>query len=295
MDNEDIVRHLIKGINIDRDWDRLRNFETLTEGTNAGNQLVDYFTIYERLNTHKKGTPTFYEFVALFGLYEELPHIANLITHCHENGRYLDNDIKQLKYIYNIAFKSITIFKPIRMIEILGRYPSKVGVLDPTMGWGGRLVGAAVRNVPRYIGIDSNTNLQPGYERLVNFLRSKNQTLDIQLYFEDALAHDYSQHQYDVVITSPPYYDLEIYTESQPTITNEGFYEPLVRETYNHLQPGGYYILNISHKIYQFVQTVIGEATEYYPFVKRQRTCPTSLRGNKYEENIYVWRKPPAN
>ena len=27
-------------------------------------------------------------------------------------------------------------------------------VLDPTMGWGGRLVGACVLDVPKYIGID---------------------------------------------------------------------------------------------------------------------------------------------
>jgi hypothetical protein len=292
MDNKEIVSQLLSSHNIDRDWDKLRNYQVLTEGTNAGNQVVDYFTLYERLNTHKRGTPTFYEFVALFGLYEEMPYIANLITNCHENGRYLDNDIKQMKYIYNIAFKSITIFKPIRMVEILGRYPSTVAVLDPTMGWGGRLVGAAIRKVPRYIGIDSNTNLKSGYEGLVEFIRGKNSTLDIELYFEDAVAHDYSKHTYDSVITSLPYYDLEIYTESQPPITNAGFYEPLVRETYKHLMPGGHYILNISHKVYEFVRTVIGEATEYYPFVKRQRTSPTTLRGNKYEENIYVWVKP---
>jgi hypothetical protein len=290
MDNREIVNKLIVGYNIDRDWERIRNYETLLPGTNAGNQIVDYFTLYERLNAHKKGKPSFYEFVSMFGIYEETQYIDNLITFCDETGRYLENDVKRMKYIYNIAIKSINIFKPIRMIEILDRYKCTVGLLDPTMGWGGRLVGSAVKNVPCYIGIDSNKRLKLGYDGLTQFIRSKS-NIEIKLYFEDALNHDFSQHKYDMVVTSLPYYDTEIYNDEQSIVTNEEFYRPLVTRTYEHLSINGHYILNISDKIYEFIRTVIGDATEYYPFEKRNRICPVTKKDNKYRENIYIWKK----
>ena len=43
-------------------------------------------------------------------------------------------------------------------------------VLDFTMGWGGRLIGACAYNVPMYIGIDANKNLIEPYKKMIDDL-----------------------------------------------------------------------------------------------------------------------------
>ena len=42
-------------------------------------------------------------------------------------------------------------------------------VLDPTAGWGGRLLGASSLGI-KYTGLDTNLNLRDGYNRMINDL-----------------------------------------------------------------------------------------------------------------------------
>jgi 16S rRNA G966 N2-methylase RsmD len=83
-------------------------------------------------------------------------------------------------------------------------------VLDPTMGWGGRLVGCASLDIPHYIGIDSNTHLYSHCKRMVKELE-KHSATKVTLFFQDALSVDYNKLKYDMVLTSPPYYNIEVY------------------------------------------------------------------------------------
>jgi hypothetical protein len=147
-------------------------------------------------------------------------------------------------------------------------------------------------NVPRYIGIDSNENLIYGYSGLSTFLKKHSQT-EIELYFTDAVSHDYTKHVYDLLITSLPYYDLEKYGES-PTERSKlewerDFYTPLIRKTYDSLQNGGYYVLNVSERVYSFIKTLLGEPMMVLPFHKNSKPNPNS--NSKYREYVYVWHK----
>ena len=64
---------------------------------------------------------------------------------------------------------------------------------------------------------------------------------------------------------------------------NENFYKPLFQKTYEHLQPGGIYALNINQEIYESVCIPLwGEAQEKIPLKKSQRQ-------NNYSEYIYVF------
>jgi anthranilate/para-aminobenzoate synthase component I len=67
------------------------------------------------------------------------------------------------------------------------------------------------------------------------------------------------------------------------TQMNENFYKPLFQKTYEHLQPGGIYALNINQEIYEAVCVPLwGEAQEKIPLKKSQRQ-------NNYSEYIYVF------
>jgi len=100
---------------------------------------------------------------------------------------------------------------------------------------------------------------------------------------------DYSLIYYDMVFTSLPYYNIEIYGNKKQYDTkkewNEQFYKPIIERTYKYLQNGGIYALNVPDEIYNNVCVhVLGQCSEKIELYKRKRN-------NNYHEWIYVWRK----
>jgi hypothetical protein len=253
-----------------------------------GNDIVDYFTLEERLHTKTKHNIDFYTFWKKRKHYIQIPHIRKMLQ--FYQNRKID-EIRKYKYIFNLYFSSISIFKPVVAMELYCRVHAK-RVLDFTMGWGGRLVAACVLNLQSYIGIDSNTHLKVPYEKLKTFLRQRNSTTDITLYFQDALLIDYSTMDYDTVFTSLPYYNTEIYRGNQTIPTTKEkwfleFYKPLYEKTWKHLKKGGCYCLNVSQEIYQETCIpVLGKCDNQFLLKKNSRT-----EVSNYKEYIYVWNK----
>jgi DNA modification methylase len=169
---------------------------------------------------------------------------------------------------------------------VLCRYPSKV-MLDFTMGWGGRLVAACAMNLQEYIGIDLNTNLKPLYEKMKKTLNSLSDT-KMSLHFKDAATFDYSKLDYDLVLTSPPYYNVEIYNKNDVMTEQEWkdkFYIPAFTNTFKHLKKGGHYCLNVPEYIYDDVCVpILGKCQD-----KMLLGIPDHKR--KYNEFIYIWHK----
>jgi hypothetical protein len=162
-----------------------------------------------------------------------------------------------------------------------------VACLDPTAGWGGRAVGCSVFGIPHYIGIDSNTNLREPYSGLCHFLESRSET-KITMLFMNALAVDYSELRYDLVITSYPYYNIERYSNYHSYRSkkemNEEFYRPLTLKIFENLMVGGHIALNVSNEIYEFIRTFMGDANFIHPLIARNRNA-------NYRESIFIWRK----
>lgn len=107
-------------------------------------------------------------------------------------------------------------------------------VLDPCAGWGGRMLGVVANN-SNYIAFEPNTQTYESLIQMAKFLGIQEKVL---IFNEDALSiNDYIHNKVDCVITSPPYFDLEVYThESTQSITgrksyqewNEQFLTPLI-------------------------------------------------------------------
>ena len=202
------------------------------------------------------------------------------------------DEIRKFKYIYNLYFSSIAIFRPVMAMELYCRVKAK-RVLDFTMGWGGRLVGACAMDLEAYYGVDTNTHLREPYKELVSFIQKQGTHTKIDLFFQDALSIDYRTLDYDCVFTSPPYYDLENYRGSEgkyktKTKWNEQFYKPLFRNTYNHLKKDGHYCLNVPDEIYNDVCIpVLGQCDKKILLKKGER----KIGQDKYKEYIYIWKK----
>jgi hypothetical protein len=292
------ISKMIKNITIDdakQDFIDLKNIgknaSTISERCRIGNNVVDYFTFKDRLETRGKYNATFFEFISNIDEFKKKKFIMNMLDYYDKvkNKNKTKNKYIVLKETYNICISAINIFRPIFAMEIYEKYKSE-RVLDFCAGWGGRLVGACALNLQKYIGIDINSSLKEPYVNLKEFMASVSLT-ELDMIFDDALNVDYTALEYDTAFTSPPYYFLEKYennTEySSKKEMNEKFYKPLFEKTYANLKPGGHYILNINKEIYESVcLDLFGNAHEQFSLKK-------SKRQNDYTEYVYVWHKLP--
>lgn len=261
--------------------------------SNVGNNVVNKYTFVERLNTVTLKNVNFYDIWKNKPILRKKPFIQKLLKH-YENRKTKYSEPKMWFRISNLYYSAVSIFKPIIAMDIYCRYQPKC-ILDFTMGWGGRLVGACALNIPKYIGIDNNMQLKIPYNHLNTFLNKHSDT-EIQLLFEDALTVDYSKLDYDCVLTSPPYYNIEIYgdngekkKESLKELKerwNKDFYSPLFEKTFKYLKKEGHYCINISNEIFENVAVkILGKPAQKIPMPKTNRSF------NKYKEFIYVWKK----
>ena len=297
--NKELIAKSIKNISletVDREMDKLmkigtniESFINLTPRSLVGNNIVDYFTFTQRLKTKGKYDINFYEFIVNFDEFKKKKFIQNMLTYYRDvkNKNNTKSEYTVLKEVYNICISAINIIRPLVYMEIYSKYKPKC-VLDFCAGWGGAAVAAAALNLDKYIGIEINHSLEEPYGKLVTYLGEKSPTT-IEMIFEDALKIDYNNLVYDFVFTSPPYYFIQKY-ENNPKYASkkemdELFYVPIFTKTYNGLQKGGHYIINVCKEVYDRVlKDLLGEAVETFPLKK-------SKRQNDYTEMVYVWRK----
>jgi hypothetical protein len=251
--------------------------------SNIGNYTVNFFTALERHETNKKGGMSFFQFL------ENKPNLLYINKLLKYYGYTRENaPIKVWKSVFRLYFGSISIFKPIVAMYIYNKFNPK-SILDMTMGWGGRLVGACALDIEKYTGIEINSNLYKPYKNMLKFLCGKTKT-KVKLFFEDAVKFDYSKIDYDLVLTSPPYYNIEVYRKNKKMSKeewNENFYKPLFQNSWNNLKKGGYYCINIPNEVFENILfPMFGKVYEKYIMPKQKRT-----QNEKYHEYIYVWKK----
>ncbi len=81
-------------------------------------------------------------------------------------------------------------------------------VLDPFSGWGDRAIGAlASAEVRKYVGVDVNEALKPGYTRIESELDTRKKLSFNFVPFEKFESAE----KFDLIFTSPPFFDYETY------------------------------------------------------------------------------------
>jgi hypothetical protein len=254
-----------------------------------GNNIVDYFTFTQRLETKGKYNISFFDFLENIEEFKQKKFIQTMLKYYKEvkNKNNTKNEYVVFKEVYNICISAINIMKPLNCIEIYKKYNTKK-VLNFCAGWGGSMVAAGALNLDTYYGIEINTDLKNPYDNMITYLKTKSNTFyDIK--FCDAVDYDYTNLIYDTVFTSPPYYFLEKYPNNKiynsKKDMDEKFYKPLFTKSYNGLQKGGYFIINICKEVYEnILRELLGEPYEVFPLKK-------SKRQNNYSELVYVWLK----
>jgi DNA modification methylase len=299
MDKREIA-HQIKQItkdSVDLEWIKLKNLSledltTLNGRNRLGCDFIDYYFFDARLDTIVNKGITFFDFLDNIEEYKSKKYIQTLLDFCQKNNRYKNNLIQKYYYCYGLCFGRINAFKITNSLALYHKY-TPTTIMDPFCGFGGRLVAALLLNI-NYYGVDLNKDLKPGYDKLLAEFANPTMTASelIDIKFQDALSMDYTSKKYDMVFTSPPYENIEVYKhgEKKSTIEWTLFYNTIFRKLWDNLSVSpitnkGVFAININDKIYnKILVPLFGHCGEVIPLKK-------STKNKSYSENIYVWIK----
>ena len=263
--------------------------EIISERSKIGNDIVDYFTFLQRLETKGKYDINYFEFLVNLDTFREKKFIQTMLKYYEDvkNKNKTKHEYKVLKEVYNICISAINIMRPLNCMEIYTRFNAK-RVLNFCAGWGGSAVAAAALNLEAYYGIEVNNDLKEPYDDMVTYLRTKSNT-EFSIHICDGVDFDYSSIDYDTIFASPPYYFIEKYANNigykSKKEMDEKFYNPIFSKSYNGLKKGGHFIINVCKEVYDNVlKNLLGEAHIIFPLKK-------SKRQNNYTEMVYVWHK----
>ena len=270
---------------VEEEWKLLKNFKTenLTDTTSLGRKLIDYYFFQNRLETRGNKGISFYEFLEYKEDYVSKPYFKKLIDFAKAHNRYKDSELKFLYYCYGLCFGRICGFKIPNAMFVYDMFDVKC-VLDPFAGFGSSCLGAMIRGID-FIGIDTNLSLKPNYERMLSDFKGE-YTSSVRMYFQDCLSVDFSQFKYDMVFTSPPYFNIEQYPYQPHRSPDEwyDFYFSVFNKIWEYLPNEGSMALNVDEKIFKKVLLpLFSEPNFEFKLKKKQK--------GTYTEKIYIWIK----
>jgi hypothetical protein len=176
----------------------------------------------------------------------------------------------------------IVFFRPTVAINVYA-YTKATHVLDPCAGWGGRMLGCMAKKIA-YTGIDTNTDLKPAYDEMMKVFPSDN----ITMLWQSALDVDFSAIDYDCVLTSPPYVNLEVYPHMTPFESKATFYNqfliPLLDKCRKHIRRNGKVCFNISSVMYRDLLKF-----GYEPCVEQMDMLQQKVQGKDKKDKVYIW------
>lgn len=152
-------------------------------------------------------------------------------------------------------------------------------ILDPCAGWGDRLLGAiASKRIKLYVGVDPKEELHEGYQKMIDMFDAHDKARTIIGAFEEVeIPYD----DFDLVFTSPPYYDFEDYgqEENQSIVqyhTLDEWYKnfllAMAKKAWSLLKKGGHmcFAIEDTHHKYteRFVKDISGfRGCEYWGLI----------------------------
>lgn len=186
-----------------------------------------------------------------------------------------DGDITRIaelrEEIYG-ATRECNTFNPVFVKAILetlfGDKVKDVIMLDPSSGWGDRLIGAAATGIKKYIGFDPNPRIKDCYAKMIKQFTTPEQDFSVRtepfkfVTSSEGNGNKPSDTQVagpHIALTSPPYFDYEEYVlpgnegEKEQSIGMYPKYEdwkkkmyiPYITDMYNSVRVGGWVVVYI--------------------------------------------------
>jgi len=247
-------------------------------------------------------------------------HYTDIIDHLQKEN--MDITIENMREtIWSIGPRECSTFKPKLIKYFIELYNAKK-ILDISSGWGDRLIGAMASDIDVYDGFDPNPCLHKNYQKMIEFFKpnvvNKNAVYTIkELPFEEA---DLKQDYYDLVMTSPPYFTMEIYDDNPETNAKQSivkmyeqggdaennkedrkggegerlwynnYLKVWINKCYDALRRGGVIALNINqyknqHYIYWLLDDMKSSKWSYLGIISHSKP------DKKNPQPTFIWRK----
>lgn len=287
---EQIEEHkIISEAELNKDLENLYGFDASENRNNFyGNPFLYHYQFKNLIKCHREGGKTIYD------IYNDGEQWDKLIDSARKRNRGGRTAAGNVYECFRINLGSVVMFKSTTAKYLYQKY-NATSVLDPTAGWGGRMLGAWALGID-YTGIDTNTNMKPAYDSMIDVLDNKTPAIfekpNLQMIWQSALDVDFSNLDYDFVLTSPPYVNLEIYEHMEPWESDEKFYTeffiPLWQKCIDNIKQGGTICFNISPKMYDDAVSFGLPVCEDEEDLKQQLGQQT---GKKKQDKIYIWFK----
>ena len=183
---------------------------------------------------------------------------------------YTGSEVSNVKSFFRNAGKlacKVANFPPKEARDIYFRYfpnalddsAEKINCLDTSCGFGSRM-SSVLLSGHNYFGIDPNIELQGKLMECAKFYYDNgfiDENQSCSLYTQGSeLFIDELEGIIDVSFTSPPYFNLEKYSDDESESTKhydnyelwiEKFAKPTIENTYRYLKVGGYAMINIKN------------------------------------------------
>tara|TARA_B110000211_G_C13968926_1_gene504045 strand:+ start:129 stop:1079 length:951 start_codon:yes stop_codon:yes gene_type:complete len=205
----------------------------------------------------------------------------------------------------------------VKVVLSVLRYFKPKRMLDFSAGWGDRLIGAMAYGCD-YDGVDPSECLHPKYQEMISTLLPPSKRGKYRMFktgFEDfQIPSSFGnmnskklgkEKKYDLVFTSPPFFDLEVYeNEKSQSISKfntlekwkQNFLIPAMEKSVSALETNGHLVIYVSD-----YTTESGKRIQYVRDMKRKvRELGMTYQGNVCFSNkddlnrvrvIYVWKK----
>ena len=151
---------------------------------------------------------------------------------------------------FNYKLAKSTMYRP-QMAKMVVTNLGAKRVLDPCAGWGGRMLGSVAAGA-EYVAFEPNTETYEGLLKLIKLLGIEDK---VRIINDSALEMDkYDIGEFDLILTSPPYFDLEVYShEDTQSIKGcdtysmwvNNFLKPLIELSISHMKQNGWSCWNV--------------------------------------------------
>lgn len=175
------------------------------------NILTDYFTEESRMHCKFKQNKSPYEYFTENKKY--------IIRKLQQQGKTIcEYNIRE--FIYNNC-KECNSFKVTTAIFIYDFFKAKT-VLDFSAGWGDRLLAACGLGI-KYTGIDPNLSNVTGYNEIIKLTNANATVFTSGAEYMPLKWLPFTS--YDLIFTSPPFFDYEIYSSKLQSVSSYTTYE----------------------------------------------------------------------
>ena len=271
--------------------------------SNIGNKASDYFQQENRFRCDSINAPSPYRTWTTEKFRLTLLNALWTLKFEKINNDVLRSAISLRKYIASQ-------FKPSVAKCIYQTYKAET-VLDFSSGWGDRLAGfCATDGTKKYVGVDPNPSVHSGYKKQIELYNT-----DKQIELIESPAEDISSYndEFDLIFTSPPYFDVERYTRDDnqswrryKKFNNwlENFLFETLENSWSHLKVNGHMIINISDVYcHHTVNEICDPMNDFISSLKgakhmgtlgmRMAKRPNSkaMKSGIFAEPVWIWKK----